>query len=263
MYHILNGLSYLRGPLITLVGIVHTFIQSIVVIVAAWISGGNARVIDFIAVYIWSRPILWLSGVRLVIRGREHLDMGGKGFLILFNHSSNYDIPVLFCFPRSFRYGAKVELFKIPFFGRAMKVCGVLPIDRGNREKVMQVYENAIARVEKGESFALAPEGTRQHQPRIGSFKRGPFEFALNARMDIVPAVLAGVYEVLPKRAVFVNMGRWRRTVIMEILPRVPTQGLDPSKLDELVQKVRKDFEATFIRNHDEILKLNGETETA
>src|SRR5262249_3071730 len=150
---------------------------------------------DFVCIQMWAKPLLWVSGVKLEIRGRENVAQGGKGFLILFNHSSNYDIPVLFCFPRSFRFGAKVELFKIPFFGRAMKMCGVLPIDRGNREKVMQVYENAISRVEKGECFALAPEGTRQNQPRIGSFKRGPFEFALNAKMDVVPVVIAGTYE--------------------------------------------------------------------
>ncbi len=69
-----------------------------------------------------------------------------------------------------------------------MELCGVLPIDRGNRNKVMKVYENAIARVNRGEAFALAPEGTRQKQVELGRFKRGPFEFAINAQMDIVPS---------------------------------------------------------------------------
>ncbi len=253
MGYILNGLSYIRGPIATVVGIVHTLLISVLVILVATVTR-NSRPIDFISIHLWARFILWMAGVRLEVRGRENVQPGGKGFLILFNHSSNFDIPVLFLFPRSFRFGAKVELFKIPFFGRAMAMCGVLAIDRGNRNKVMRVYDSAISRVESGECFALAPEGTRQNEPKIGTFKRGPFEFALNAKADVVPVVLAGVYEVLPKKAVWVNMGRWRRKVIMEILPRVPTQGLTTEQLDPVVQKVRDDVEAVFLRNHAEVM---------
>jgi len=254
MSYILDPLSYIRGPLVTLFGIVHTlFFSAVVIIVVSVVR--SRQVLDFVCVTLWARTLLWVSGVKLEIRGRDNVQHSGKGFLILFNHSSHFDIPVLFCFPRSFRFGAKVELFKIPFFGRAMAMCGVLPIDRGNREKVMRVYENAIQRVQNGESFALAPEGTRQNQPRIGSFKRGPFEFALNAGMDIVPVVIAGAYEVLPKKAVWVNMGKWRRKVILEILPRVSTQGLRPEALDPLIQKMRADVEAVFERNHLEVTK--------
>lgn len=249
----LDTLSYIRGPLVTLFAVIHTLFWSIVVIPTAAITRSR-RLVDFICVIMWARTLLWISGVQLEIRGTENVGQpGSKGFLILFNHSSHFDIPVLFCFPRSFRFGAKVELFKIPFFGRAMKICGVLPIDRGNREKVMAVYQNAIARVNRGESFALAPEGTRQPQPRIGSFKRGPFEFAANAGMDLVPVVLAGVFEVLPKKAVWINMGRWRRKVIMEILPRVPTAGLVAADVDLLIHTVRGDFERVFQRNYGEI----------
>ena len=257
MYSILNALSYIRGPIATVVGIIFTFYQSILVICIVLITS-NRRFLDFMCVNLWARPILWMAGVKLEIRGGENVLPGGKGFLILFNHSSNFDIPVLFMFPRSFRFGAKVELFKIPFFGKAMAMCGVLPIDRGNRNKVMRVYDSAIARVEKGECFALAPEGTRQNEPRIGTFKRGPFDFALNAKADLVPVVLAGVYEVLPKKTVWVNMGRWKRKVIMEILPKVPTQNLTLETMDPVVQKVRADMESTFLRNHDEIVRANG-----
>lgn len=258
MYHILNLLSYFRGPLVFVVGATYTLACSILMIFLAVLTRSHPRVVDFVCVTLWARPMLWMAGVKLEIRGRENISQGGKGFLILFNHSSNLDILVLFCFPRSFRFGAKVELFKIPFFGRAMKFCGILPIDRGNREAVMQVYENAIHRVERGECFALAPEGTRQHQPRIGSFKRGPFEFAINAKSDVVPVVLAGVFEVLPKKALVPNMGRWKRKVIMEILPGVPTEGTDIARVDELIQKVRRDVEVVFARNHAEALRVNG-----
>ncbi len=247
MQSILDPLSYIRGPLASLTIGIFTLFQSAVVIAVAALTHSR-RAMDFICIQLWARPVLWLAGVRLEVRGGENVSESKKGFLILFNHSSLMDIPILFCFPRTFRFGAKIELFKIPFFGKAMEVCGVLPIDRGDRNKVMKVYQNAIARVNRGESFALAPEGTRQKEPRIGSFKRGPFEFAMNAQMDIVPVVIVGAYEVLPKNSLWVNMGRWRRKVIMQILPKVPTAGLGPDDLESLQTRVREQMVEAFNR---------------
>lgn len=254
MHYILDPLSYIRGPLVTAFGVIHTLFFSVLTMTTAVLSGGSRRWIDRICVRPWSGLILWVAGVKVDIRGAEHLRVSGKGFLILFNHSSHIDIPILYRIPRMFNFGAKVELFKIPFFGKAMELCGVLPIDRGNRNKVMKVYENAIKRVEGGECFALAPEGTRQPEPRIGPFKRGPFEFAVNAGMDVVPVVIAGAYEVLPRKGIWINMGKWRRRVIVEVLPRVSTAGLNPDQLEPFVQTVRRQFEAAFQRNHAEVL---------
>ncbi len=250
---ILNAISYPRGIFITLFGLVHTFVMSILILFLAGVVRSR-KIVDYAIIYLWSMPLILSSNARVVVRGAETVGETGKGFLILFNHSSLMDIPVLYAyFPRSFRFGAKIELFKIPFFGKAMELCGVLPIDRGNRNKVMKVYENAIARVNNGEAFALAPEGTRQKQTQLGRFKRGPFEFAINAQMDIVPVVLAGAYDVLPRKAVFINVGRWRRTILMQILPRVSTAGLTMEQVDGLLETVRVQMDQTFVRLSEEL----------
>jgi 1-acyl-sn-glycerol-3-phosphate acyltransferase len=250
---LLNLLSYPRGILVTLFGLIHTALMS-VFITALAASVRSRRIVDLAIIYIWSFPLIKTANVDVDVRGTENVKENGKGFLILFNHSSLMDIPILYAyFPRSFRFGAKIELFKIPFFGKAMELCGVLPIDRGNRNKVMQVYQNAISRVNKGEAFALAPEGTRQKQTSLGKFKRGPFEFAINAQMDIIPAVLAGVYDVLPRNGVLLNVGRWRRKVILEILPRVPTAGLAIEQVDALLENVRAQMDKVFVQANEEL----------
>lgn len=250
---ILDALSYPRGIVVSLFGLVHTFIMSIVILcMAAMIK--TREVIDWAIINLWSMPLILASNIKVITRGGENVNKTGKGFLIVFNHSSLMDIPILYAyFPHSFRFGAKIELFKIPFFGKAMELCGVLPIDRGNRNKVMKVYENAIARVNNGEAFALAPEGTRQKQSKLGKFKRGPFEFAVNAQMDIIPAVLAGVYDVLPRKGLFINVGRWRRKVILEILPRVSTAGLTMDDLDALTERVRVQMDKSFVQLNEEL----------
>ena len=252
MKSLLDLLSYVRSPLVTLVIGVYTLIQSAVVLFLATIVR-NRRVTDFGCVDMWARPLLWLNGIKVEYRGLENIPRGGKGVLLLFNHSSHMDIPVLFCLPISFRFGAKIELFKVPFFGRAMRAVGVLPIDRANRNKVMKVYEEAIARINNGESFALAPEGTRQSEPKIGPFKRGPFEFAINAGADILPIVIAGAFEVMPRSTIWINKGRWTRKILVYIGKPIPTAGLSPEDYEKLQQSLRGVMEPKFKEMHAEI----------
>ncbi len=250
---LLDWLSYPRAFLVAIFTILYTLVLSVIVVVLAYITRSQ-EVLNPIVHYIWPRPMLWLGGVRVDVRGRQYVRKGGKGFLLLFNHSSMADIPVLYgYFPRPFRFGAKVELFKVPFFGKAMEMCGVLPIDRSNRNKVMKVYENAIARIEGGECFALAPEGTRQEAVELGKFKRGPFEFALNAQAEIVPVVLSGALTVLPKHSVFLNTGRLRRKVIMEILEPVDAAAYTIENVDQLQERVRNMMAPKFVQLNAEL----------
>lgn len=231
----------------TIYGIVHTLVVSLMVVFSALVFRSR-KAVNW-CVKVWAVPLLKPAGVDVEMRGLENIARSGKGFLIVFNHSSLFDIPILFAhIPRPFMFGAKIELFRIPIFGKAMEVCGVLPIDRGNRNKVMRVYEAAIARVKRGESFALAPEGTRQggDVTDLGRFKKGPFEFAINAQMDIVPVVVAGALRVLPKHSLFPNMGRWKQKVIVQIFPPVPTAGFNSENIDSLVDRVRGQMNPAF-----------------
>jgi len=237
---VLDLLSYPRAILVTIWAAVHTLVSSAVLISLAVLIR-NRKFQDFFIIWLWCRPMLLFSGVKVIVNGTEHIRKSTKGFLLLFNHSSYFDIPVLYAyFPRTFRFGAKIELFKVPFFGKAMEICGVLPIDRRNRSQVMKIYDAAAARVAAGESFALAPEGTRQSEPRLGPFKRGPFEFAINAGMDIVPIVLTGAFNVMPRNTILINAGAWSRTVVMDIFPPISTASYTLENVEQLQNKVRE-----------------------
>ncbi len=180
------------------------------------------------------------------IRGEENWPKG-TGFLILFNHTSWVDILVMASgLPGVPRFGAKIELFKIPFFGRAMRTVGMLPIERNNRTKVLHVYKDAQTRAADGEFFALAPEGTRQADRVLGRFKQGPFLFAVGAQMPIVPIVIAGAREVMPKGSWILNPWSWRRTVLIEILPSCPTAGRTEVDIPAMQQTVRQAMEPVY-----------------
>ena len=187
----------------------------------------------------WARWTLFVFGIKVQISGEENLPEAGGG-IVTFNHQSHFDIPVLMRSTRKhIRFGAKIELFKIPFFGPAMRSVGTLPIARDNRAEVMRIYKDAEARFKNNTLFVLAPEGTRQVEPQIGKFKKGPFNFALNAGVPIIPVVIKGAHAVLPKKSLTVNVGRLSRTIYVRYLPPIVTKGLGPEALETVLEKAR------------------------
>lgn len=168
----------------------------------------------------WAELSLAFFGVDVQVFGIENIPQD-KGAVFLFNHSSFFDVFALAAAIPDLRFGAKIELFKIPFFGFAMKRVGMLPIDRARRENVFKVYEEARSRIIQGERFALAPEGGRHIGKSLQPFKSGPFIFAIQGQAWVVPVTIKGAADILPKGHFIPNKTKWRTTLQVHILPAV------------------------------------------
>lgn len=204
----------------------------------------NDRKKDDAVLAWWGRWSCGMFGVKVRAEGLGNVPAGG--FLYVFNHTSLFDIFAMAAVLPGMRFGAKIELFKIPLFGRAMRRLGVLPIDRGRREAVFEVYREAQERMRNGERFALAPEGTRQDEERLGSFKAGPFVFAINTGAPIVPVVIRGAAGILPKHSLLPNAGSWSREIVVHVLPPVKTDHLRVDERPRLQEEVRSKMAAYF-----------------
>ena len=65
----------------------------------------------------WSRRLVEDAGIHLEVSGQENLSPE-EGYVVMSNHQSHYDIPVLFqALPIPMRMVAKKEIFRIPFMG--------------------------------------------------------------------------------------------------------------------------------------------------
>lgn len=188
----------------------------------------NSRKLDDKVIQCWAQISCRGCGVVPRLIGEENLPQGG--FVALFNHTSFFDIFAILSVLPQIRFGAKIELFKIPFFGSAMRRAGALPIDRGNREVVFRIYSEAKEQLAKGHSFILAPEGTRQPTEKLGPFKAGPFIFAINSDATIVPIVVRGAAAILPKNHFLPNLRAWKSEVTVQVLEPISTAGF---KIDE------------------------------
>ncbi len=202
----------------------------------------KARSIQDFVVWCWSKSALFFYGINVKYFPNK-IDVSKKGVLFLFNHQSHLDIPII-CghLPYRNRFGGKVELFKIPIFGFTLKLAGVLPISRDNRSKVFEVYKNAEKRFLSGESFVLAPEGQRVDFAGIGEFKKGPFIFAKNAEVDLVPIVVNGAHQIMPKGSLFANKNVWGRKACLQVGKAIKYEDYKNLDLVEVVKNTREIF---------------------
>lgn len=184
---------------------------------------------------IWARSILAASPIEVTVSGLSNIDPA-KSYIYMSNHQSNYDIPILLWhLPVQFRWLAKVELFRIPFFGYAMKRAGYICIDRSNQKSAFESLKKAAEIIKNGVSVMIFPEGTRSMDGNIGSFKKGGFVLAVESGVPIVPVIIRGTFSVMPKSRLLIKPGR----VNLEILKPVETSGFTKDNKDELMEKIR------------------------
>lgn len=192
---------------------------------------------------LWAFGLLWFCGIKVI--GKNKQNIPEKPFLMLFNHRSYVDIPALLqVTPERLHFGAKRTLFSIPIFGFGIKMQGHIPIHRENPRKVYKLYQSLSTRVQRGDCFALSPEGGRHTGPGLARFKKGPFIFATTCQIRILPVLIHKSEECMPKGSWFFNIGAWRRKVIVEYLPVIETKGKSKKDIRKLQDQVYKSMEA-------------------
>lgn len=199
----------------------------------------NSRKVDNFMIKLWARGTCLMFGVRVTVNG-EYKVPKKTGCIYVFNHVSYFDIWAMSGYLPSFRFGSKIELFKIPIFGWALKRVGVLPIDRERRESVFRVYAEAKERILKGDRFALSPEGTRQDSEKIGPFKSGPFVLAIQCSAPLVPVIIRNAGRVMPKGSFIPSWNRWADEIILDVLDPIETKDITIDSKKELMESTRE-----------------------
>ena len=138
----------------------------------------------------WSQAVVDNARISLDVRGREHLRRG-ETYLVMSNHQSLYDIPVLFhVIGPNVRMITKKELFRVPIFGGALAAAGFIAIDRSDRNHAIRSLDRARALMSSGTHVWIAPEGTRSRSGQLLPFKKGAFYLAFEAELPILPVTV-------------------------------------------------------------------------
>lgn len=87
----------------------------------------------------------------------------------------------------------------------------------------------------------MFPEGTRSVDGHLKPFKHGAFTLAQRARVPLLPLVVEGTANALPKRG-FVLRGRHR--IRVRVLPEIPYARFADQSVQELTDAVHALFAA-------------------
>lgn len=228
MRAILSLLTYiLLVPWVVLFVIVHTLIW-----LYSLLFDREGRAMQW-ACRFWSSSLfVAVPGWKLKVEGVENLDPK-KPCVVVINHRSMLDIPVMFNIRYLFKWVSKREVYKIPVFGWVLWERGDIAINRGNAASTKEMMEKGKAFLANGISVNMFPEGTRSKDGEIHRYKDGAFYLAHDAGVQILPCVMDGTDRL------FDGWKIARCTVKLRLLPPIPATEVVASEPKELSKRVQ------------------------
>lgn len=195
------------------------------------------------------RPILFLSGVRVTVKGQEHI-MQDQAALYVFNHRGFYDILVGYTtapYPTAFI--SKKEIGKIPMVSRWMKFMNCLFLDRDDIKQGLQTILQGIELLREGTSVYIAPEGTRNTGEELLEFHEASFKLADKSKCPIIPVALNNTDAVLEKHLPWIRKAH----IVVEYCEPIYMDQMERSEKKKVGSKVREILSEKVKANQSEV----------
>ncbi|MDE6566406.1 MAG: 1-acyl-sn-glycerol-3-phosphate acyltransferase [Lachnospiraceae bacterium] len=182
------------------------------------------------------RIILWISGVKLTIKGKENI-LQDQSALYVFNHRSFFDIIVGYMTaPVPTAFVSKKEIAKVPLVSRWMKYMNCLFLDRSDMKQGMKTILNGIELLKNGTSIYIAPEGTRNKEEGLLPFHEASFKLADKSKRPIVPVALNNTDEAFEKHFPWVHSTH----IIIEYCEPIYMDQMERAEKKHIGEAVRK-----------------------
>lgn len=170
--------------------------------------------------------------------------------IIISNHQSLIETPALLRLNPNILILTTSWVYRHWVFGPVARLAGFPPISEG----VEQSLENIRQQLQKGHSILIFPEGTRSPDGRIQRFHRGAFFLAEKLQADILPILIFGSGDFLPKGNFW---GRPNR-LYMKILPRITP---DDARFGTTYQERARQVRQYYAREYSELKTMKGTPE--
>jgi len=228
-------LSYLYWLLVAILALV-MFPIAALIWVATTPFDRRRRVILHAFTNVWGSLYTWIHPRWTVkVRGRDRIDTT-RPYVMVSNHLSVIDIFAMHHLSRHFKWVSKEAVFRIPFIGWNMRLNRYIPIRRGDKQSVLEMFERCREALSSGSSIFIFPEGTRSRSGELMAFKPGGFQLAKEVGVPIQPLVVQGTYQALPEgMPPLTGPAKMRITV----LPLVPIEVVEEKSVEELTALVR------------------------
>ena len=186
---------------------------------------------------------------KLSIEGREKA-LRGATYVIISNHKSIIDILLANSLRYRYKWISKIENMDLPVLGWYLRMADYITVDRGDDESKAEMLAKSYDSLKKGISIMIFPEGTRIPGDGMGFFKRGAFALSIDANVPLLPVLIDGTGEILPKHGLIFRSGYNLR---IRVLDPIPPESFGTSSPEELALKIRAlmSLELETLRNNN------------
>ncbi len=179
------------------------------------------------------------SGSRIHVKGLDCVPKNGR-FLIVGNHRSKFD-PIFTWYilrKSDIAYISKPENFKVFCFGRIIRKCLFLPINRTDPREALKSLIAASDLIKSDEvSIGLYPEGTRSKDLTLLPFHDGIFKVAKMAEVPIVVVATTGTENIKK------NFPFKKTDIYYNFIETIPTEFVKENSTHTISARVRADME--------------------
>lgn len=179
--------------------------------------------------------ILVTLGVKVKVEGKENLPSRDTASCYMANHLSILDV-VIIQGKLKLRTGyiGKAELKKIPVLNLWFFANKSIFLNRKSPRYSIKAILDGVNKLKNGWSMTVFPEGTRNKQDSVSSFKHGTLKLATRSETPIVPICIVNTQYAIEKRKT------WRaRKVTVSVLEKVETKNLSEEEIQGLNTVIR------------------------
>lgn len=184
----------------------------------------------------WTAIVLPFIRIKVETSGFENIPSNGN-FLVVENHRSNFDPIITWYILRKFHIAfiSKEENFHVPIFGRIIRKCCFMPIDRQNPKNALNTINRAADLLKNSNlTVGIYPEGTRNktEEPLL-PFHNGVFKIAKKANVPIVVVTLQNAEKIAK------NFPLHSTKVLFSVADVIPAEVVAKTRTAELGERVR------------------------
>lgn len=207
---------------------------------------GSSRAAIGIA-HEWWGPIVVGGGLaRLFVSGLKFIQPG-KTYLVVANHQSFFDIPVLYAsLPSPIYFVSAEKIRAFPGVGRFCCAVGTIFLQKNSYSSMARGIRELACYLREGRTTVLFPEGTRTRDGTVGPFYPALFTAAIEAGVEILPVAINGSGKVMPRGSSFLFRPA---KVEVRIGPPISSQGLQRSDRDSMAHQAWKAVDRLRNRN--------------
>lgn len=170
----------------------------------------------FVAQQLMLKPLVW-SVCSVHVHGRERLAGFDGAFIVVSNHSSHLDTPLIIgSLPRRLSRNLATGAAADYFFGQWWRAAptalffNAFPVERGKGLRGRGAKNRGLAGhlLSDGVPLLLYPEGTRSKTGAMGRFKPGAASLCISRNVPCLPIAIVGASAAMPRGTNWPKLGR-------------------------------------------------------